>query len=129
MIVFVPVVVAASAAGAVLMIMLVVMIVAVGVPMVMAVRMGMTVGMRVAMTLAVAMAVSMAMIMVVMPMVVVADMGAALRPEGALHRGRRAALPTHEFRHCRAVLHVERVGRNLHQAMLAPEVPGKAREA
>ncbi len=119
--------VTASAAGTVLvmgMIMVVVimlvvvrMIVAVRMPVVMAVRMGMVVAVR------------MAMIMVMMPMVVIAHMGAALRPEGALHRSHRAALTAGQFRKGRVVLDVEGIIRELGKPMVAAEMPGEAHEA
>ncbi len=127
MIVLVAMMVAASATGAVLvMIMLVLMRMLMMAMVVM--RMGvMLMGMSMALTVAVG--VAMAVTMMVMPMIVVAVMGAALRPEWALDRGCRAALPAHQLGHGRVVLHIEGVGRDLHQAMLTAEVPGEAREA
>jgi hypothetical protein len=131
-IVLVAMMVAASATGAVLvMIMLVLMRMLMMAMVVM--RMGvMRVGvmlMGMSMALTVAVGVAMAVTMMVMPMIVVAVMGAALRPEWALDRGCRAALPAHQLGHGRVVLHIEGVGRDLHQAMLTAEVPGEAREA
>jgi hypothetical protein len=123
-IVLVPVmmIMAASAARTVIMMMVIMLVVMrMIVPMVM-----MLVAVR--MSVAMAMAVSM-IVMVVMPMVVVADMGAAFRLERALHGSGRAALPAHQLGHGRAVLHIEGVRRNLHQAMAAAEMPGEAREA
>jgi hypothetical protein len=128
-IVLVAMMVAASATGAVLvMIMLVLMRMLMMAMVVM--RMGvMLMGMRMSMALTVAVGMAMAVTMMVMPMIVVAVMGAALRPEWALDRGCRAALPAHQLGHGRVVLHIEGIGRDLHQAMLTAEVPGEAREA
>jgi hypothetical protein len=130
-IVLVPVMVAASAAGTVLMvgmimvmivIMLVVvrMIVVVGMPVVMAVRMRMRV--------ALAVAVRMAMIMVVMPMVVIADMRAALRLERAFHGCHGAALSARQFSQRRVVLDIKGIARHLSEAVIAAEVPSEANE-
>jgi hypothetical protein len=130
-IVLVPVMVTAAASGAVFVMMLMtVVMVVVAVLMVMPMIMmfmGMRMGVAVAMALAVAMAVT--VMMVVMPVVVIADMDAALRLEGALDGSRGAALPAHEFGDSRVVLDVKGVVRDLHQAVLAAEVPGEAREA
>ena len=125
MIVLVPVVMIVAAAGAVLVMMVIMLvsmavIVAVGMPMVMAVHMGMRVA------VALAMAVSMAMMVSV---VVVADMGAALRPEGALHGGYGAALPACQLRQRRIALDVEGIIRHLDEAVIAAEMPGEAHEA
>lgn len=106
---------AASAAGTMLvmsmfMLMLMLMIVGVvivGVPVIM-------------------MIVPMVMVMMV---VVVAVMGALLRPEGALHRGRDAALSAGELGQGRRVFHIEGLGRDLRKAMLAAEMPGETHEA
>src|SRR5687768_951817 len=119
--------VAASAAGAVLvmgmmiviMLVVVCMIVAVGMSMVMIVRMSM----------AVALAVAVRMTMIMMRMVVIAHMGAALRPERALHRGHGAALSARQFRQRRIVLDIEGVTRHLSEAVVAAEMPSKAHEA
>ena len=113
--------VAASAAGTmlmmgVIMLVLVCMIVAVRMPVVMAVRMR------------VAVAVRMAMIMVV-PMVVVAHMGAALRLERALHWGHGAALAPRQLRQGRVVLDVEGIASDLGEAVVAAQMPGEAHEA
>jgi hypothetical protein len=130
-IVLVPVMVTAAASGAVFVMMLMtVVMVVVAVLMVMPMIMmfmGMRMGVAVAMALAVAMAVT--VMMVVMPVVVIADMDAALRLEGALDGSRGAALPAHEFGDGRVVLDVKGVVRDLHQAVLAAEMPGEAREA
>jgi hypothetical protein len=131
-IVLVTVVMTTAAVMAVLMMVMVMMVVIMLVVMGMIVPMVMmlvAVGMSVAMALTMAVAVSMAMMMVVMPMVVVADMGAALRLEGTLDGCRRAALPAHQFRHCRVVLDIECVRRDLDQAMATAEMPGEPREA
>jgi hypothetical protein len=120
---------AASGAVFVMMLMTVVMVVVavlMVMPMIM-MFMGMRMGVAVAMALAVAMAVT--VMMVVMPVVVIADMDAALRLEGALDGSRGAALPAHEFGDSRVVLDVKGVVRDLHQAVLAAEVPSEAREA
>jgi hypothetical protein len=130
-IVLVPVMVTAAASGAVFVMMLMtVVMVVVAVLMVMPMIMmfmGMRMGVAVAMALAVAMAVT--VMMVVMPVVVIADMDAALRLEGALDGSRGAALPAHEFGDSRVVLDIKGVVRDLHQAVLAAEVPSEAREA
>jgi len=118
-------VVAASAARTVLVVMRMVMAMMV---MIVFVLMRMTMGMSMALAMAVGMAMMIVMMMV-MPVVVIADMGTALRLERALDGGRRAALPAHELGDRRVVLHVESVGRDLHQTMLAAEVPGKAGQA
>lgn len=120
MIVLVPVV-AASAAGTVLvmgmivviMLLLVRMIVAVGMPVVMAVRMRVIVAVRMAM----------------MPVIMIAHMGAALRLERTLHRGHGAALSARQFRQRRVVLDVEGVPSHLDEAVIAAEVPSEAHEA
>jgi hypothetical protein len=134
-IVLVPMMVTAAASGAVFVMMLMTVVVVVVavlmvmpmiVPMIM-MFMGMRMGVAVAMALAVAMAVT--VMMVVMPVVVIADMDAALRLEGALDGSRGAALPAHEFGDGRVVLDVKGVVRDLHQAVLAAEMPGEAREA
>jgi hypothetical protein len=65
----------------------------------------------------------------VVSVVVVARMGAALRPEGALHGGCRAALPPRHFGESRIVFDVEGIARDLHEAVLAAQMPGKARQA
>ena len=131
MIVLVPMMVTAAASGAVFVMMLMTVVVVVVamlmvmpmiVPMIM-----MFMGMR--MGVAVAMAMAVTVMMVVMPVVVIADMDAALRLEGALDGSRGAALPAHEFGDGRVVLDVKGVVRDLHQAVLAAEVPGEAREA
>jgi len=125
-IVLVPVMmVAAAAAWAVLvmfmvmmvvvMLVLVRMIVAVRMPMVMAVRMGV--------------AVPMAMMVVMVPMIVVAHMSAALRPERALNRGHGAALSARQLRQGRVVLDIKSIIRDLDEAVIAAEMPGKAHEA
>ena len=71
----------------------------------------------------------MAVAVVMMPMIVIAMMGAALRLERALHRGGRAALPAHQLGHGRAVFHVKRLIGDLDEPVLAAEMPGKAHEA
>jgi hypothetical protein len=106
--------VAASATGTMLVVVLMVMIVRMlVVVMIMPVRMVMMV----------------MMIVTMMVMVVRADMGAALRLEGALHQGHGAALPTGEFRERRIVLDIEGIIRDLGEAVIAAEVPGEAHEA
>ena len=121
--------VAASAARAVIvivgMVMMVMRVIMAVVPMVV-MRMSVRMGMRVALAVAVGVAMAMA---VTMMMIVVAMVGAALRPEGALHRGHGAALPAREFRQRRAVLDVEGIARDFSEAVVAAEVPGKAHEA
>src|SRR5918998_495449 len=49
----------------------------------------------------------MGMVVAMMPVIVPAGMGAALRPEWPLHRGRDAALSAHQLGDRRVVLHVE----------------------
>jgi hypothetical protein len=110
------VIVAAPATRTMLMMVMIVAVLMI-MRMVMVVRMIMMV-MRVAVTM-----------MVMMPMVVIADMGAALGPEGTLHRSGRAALPPRQFGDGRIILDVEGVVRDLHETVLAAEVPGKPREA
>jgi hypothetical protein len=127
--------VAASAARAMLvvimgmMVMIVLVVMRMIVALVSMVMMLMAVGMGVGMRVALAVAVRVAMAMTMMVMVVVAMVGAALRPEGTLHRGCRAALPAHQLGHGRIVLDVKGIRRDLHEPMLAAEVPRKAREA
>jgi hypothetical protein len=75
------------------------------------------------------MTVSMGVTMMMVRVVMIADMGAALRLEGALHRSHSAALPTRKFRQGRIVLDVEGVIRNLGKAMVAAEMPGETRKA
>jgi hypothetical protein len=117
MIVLVPVVMAAPTARTMLM-MVAVFVVSM---IVMLMRVGLGMG--------VSMGMMVVVMSVVMPMVVVAVMGAALRPERALHRGGDAALPAHQFRHRRIVLHVDRIAGDLDEAMLAAEMPGQTHEA
>ena len=70
------------------------------------------------------------MIVVTMIMVVVvARRDRLLRPERAQHRGCRAALATDQLRDGGIVRHIDRVRRHLGEAVLAPELPGKADEA
>jgi hypothetical protein len=132
-IVLVPVVVTAAAAGPVFVMMLMVVVMMVVtmlvvmrliVPMVM-----MLMAVRMSVAVAMALAVAVTVMMVVMLMVVIADMGAALRLEGALDGSCRTTLPAHEFGHGRIVLDVEGVCRDFDQAMAAAEMPGEAREA
>jgi len=116
MVVLVAVVMAASAAMAVIMIMMMVVIV------------------RVAVIVMMLMGVSMAVMTMMMPMtmvmvLVVAVMGALLGPEGALHRGRRAALPASQLGQRRGVRHVDRIAGDFGEAVLAAEMPGEAHEA
>ncbi len=111
------VMVAASAAMAVLVVMLMTMRMLV-VMMLMRAAMGM---------------VMMVIMIVVMPVavmvvIVIADMGAALRLERALHGRYGAALPAREFRKGRIVLNVESIIRDLGQAMVRAEMPGKTHE-
>jgi hypothetical protein len=108
------VMVAASTAMAMLVMVVVIMIVLV--------VMGVIVGMVMVMMLV-------SVTMMVVPVVMIADMGAALRLEGALHRSRGAALPARQFRESRIVLDVEGVARYLDEAMVAAEMPSKAHEA
>jgi len=65
----------------------------------------------------------------VMMVVVVAMVGALFRPEGALHRGRDAALPAGELGQGWGVLHIEGICRDLRKAVLAAEMPGEAHKA
>jgi hypothetical protein len=91
--------------------------------------------MIVAMVVLVAMLVVMGVVMAVMsmrvtvmPMVVIAVMGAALRFEGALHRHCRAALSTHQFGEGRGVLDIESIAGDFGRTVLAAEMPGKTQE-
>ena len=117
-------IVTAPAAGTMLvrrmvMLVLVRMIVSVRMPLIMAVSVGVPM----------AVAVRMAMIMMMVPMIVVTHMGAALRLERTLHRGHGAALSAGQFRQGRVVLDVEGIIRDLDEAVIAAEMPGKAHEA
>jgi len=107
---------AAPAASAVLVVMVMLVVVAMMIMMAMSMGMGLCMG--------VGMSVSMA-VMMVMTMVVVAVMGAALGPEGTLHRRGDAVLAAHQLGPHRIVLHIEGVARNLGEAMLASEMPGE----
>jgi hypothetical protein len=73
--------------------------------------------------------VRMTVVRVMISVVVPAGMGAALRPEWPLHRGRDAALSAHQLGDRRIVLHVEGVGRDLDQPVLAAQMPGEPHEA
>ncbi|SCX95857.1 hypothetical protein SAMN02927923_00402 [Microvirga guangxiensis] len=114
MLVVVSMMMAASTAMTVLVLMAVVMLVIVGMAMML-------------------MSVSMVMMVVIMPVpvmmvIMVADMGAALGLEGALHRRHGAALPARELRESRIVLDVESIVLDLGEAMIGAEVPGKTHE-
>jgi hypothetical protein len=112
-IVLVPMMMTASAAGTMLV---VVMIVGMSVVV-------MLMPMRMIMVL-------MAVVMIVTVMMVVrAHMGAALRLEGTLHGRHRAALPAREFGEDGIVLDVESITRDLGKAVVAAEVPGETDEA
>jgi len=118
-IVLVPVMVMAAAAGVAMpMVIVVAMLMSMVVLMP---AMGVLVHMAVMVLVGVA--------VMVVSVVVVAHMGAALRPEGALHGRGRAALPPRQFGESRIVLDVEGIARDLHEAVLAAQVPGKARQA
>lgn len=129
MIVLVPVV-AAPAAMTMLVVMMVAVFMVVIVRMVvmpMAVSLG--VGMGVGMPVIVVGVTMSMMTVVVMPVIVVAMVGAALRPEGTLHRSGDAALPPDQFRHGRIVLDIEGVACDLGKAVLAAEMPSQPHEA
>lgn len=106
--------VAASMAVLVMMLMIVVLIMLVVVML-----------MRVAMSMVMMMPVT----VMVMVMIVIADMRAALRLEGTLHRRHRAALPAREFRESRIVLDIESVVCDLGEAVVRAQMPGKTHEA
>ena len=124
MIVLVPMVMMVPASAAMVMLMVIMLPVVIVVTVivvsvvVMIVRVGLCMGMG----------VRMAVTMMVMSMVVIAHMGAALGLEGALHRNSGAALSAYQFRDSRIVLDVEGVVRDLHETVLAAEVPGKPHE-
>ncbi len=117
------VVMAASAAVAVLVVIMVMTVLVVMI----VVRMGMAVALAMAVSMIVMMMLVGVAVMVV-TMVVVAHMGAALRLEGALDRGGRAALSAHQLGEGRVVLHIKRVVRHLEMTMVAAEMPGEAHE-
>ena len=90
------------------------------------VGMGMIMSMRM---IVMAVFVGMAMMVVSVVIVVITHVGAALRLEGALHGRGRAALPPRQLGKGRIVFDVEGIARDLHEAMLAAQVPGKPHEA
>jgi hypothetical protein len=106
--------------------MMVMMAAAAGVAMPMMVVVAMLMSMVVLML---AMGVLVRMAVMVVSVVMIARMGAALRPEGALHGRGRAALPPRQFGESRIVFDVEGIARDLHEAVLAAQMPGKARQA
>ena len=61
--------------------------------------------------------------------VVVAMMGAVLRPEAALDRRGGAALAARQFGEGRAVLDIEGIAGKFGEAVLAAEMPGETHEA
>lgn len=73
----------------------------------------------------------MAVMVMLMTMVVIvgAHMGAAFRLEGTLNGRHRAALAAGKFREGWIVLDVERIVRDLGEAVIAAEMPGEAHEA
>jgi hypothetical protein len=112
------------------MVVLVLMVVAAPAAMTMLVMVVMSmIVLVIVMLISVLMTVSMILPVMVMPMIVIAMVGAALRLEGALDRRRDAALPAHQLRKSRIILHVEGVARDLGLAMLAAEMPGQSHEA
>jgi hypothetical protein len=136
-----------AAAGAmlmvvvVMMVMMVVIVVTMGLAMRMSLGVGVRLGMGVSLRVRVGMAVTMivvgmivmgmvVMAMVVMvPVIVVAMVRALLRPEGAGHRRRGAALSPGEFGPGRIILDIDRIARDLREAVLAAEMPGQPHEA
>src|SRR3712207_1582886 len=118
--------VAASTARSVLVMMGMIMMVVI---MLMLVRMIVAVRMSVVVAMCVRMIVAVHVAMMMMSMIVVAHMGAALRLERALHRGHGAALAAGELCKRRVVLDVEGIPRHLGQAVVAAEMPGEAHEA
>jgi hypothetical protein len=119
----------AAPAGMVVMMVAVVMMLA-GVRMGMGFRVGMDVVVSMVLMMRVVMVVAMIMMAMSMVMVImVAHMGALLRLEGAMHGRRRAALAPRQFGGGRIVHDIDCVRRHLGEAVLAAEVPGKAREA
>ena len=97
--------------------------------MVVLMRMSVGMGMSTSVRVIVMVLMGVARMVVTMVMVVIAHMGAALRPEGALHGRGRAALSPRQLGQSRIVFDIEGIARNLHEAVLAAQVPGEPHEA
>ena len=108
--VIVPVVVVMAASAAMAVVMIVMMVIAV------------LVTVRVVMMVVI-------MAVVVMMVIVIADVSAALRLEGALHRGHRAALAARQLRKDGIVPDVQSIARDLGETVVRAQMPGKTHEA